>query len=298
MSRRLGVNLSFAVKRWSEPSAWAEIVRSELDLVDVQFTYDLLDPWWPDELRIEEAERVRAASEAAGIRVHSAQGGLAWYTFHGLLSPSPPMREAAKLWWERALDTAARIGASSAGGPLGALTVSSNESGERQQRFEELVEVLSALQVTASRAGLEALLVEPTPLEREIPNTPDEAARLATALANGPIPLRYVLDNGHAMLEPFYGEQASMSQWLERLGPSIGVLHLQNTDRQSDSHWGWPDPRANLDVVEWATKVDEAGLADVPVFIEVIYPFELSDSEVLASMRSTVAHCRKILCPE
>jgi len=43
----LGINLSFAVKRWPEPEAWAGIVRERLGLDQVQFTFDLLDPWRP-----------------------------------------------------------------------------------------------------------------------------------------------------------------------------------------------------------------------------------------------------------
>lgn len=296
MSAPLGVNLAFAVKRWSEPEAWTVLVRDELDITDVQFTYDLLDPWWPDGLRVQEAARVRSAAERTGVRIHSAQVGLAWYTFPGLLSPDPRMRAAARAWWERAIEVAAAIGARAAGGPLGALTViSSADPGERERRFEELLDVLARLQASAARAGLEALLVEPTPLDREIPNSVEEAQRLSTALAGGPVPIRYVLDNGHAILEPFYGPRAGMRSWLEGLGNTIGVLHLQNTDRQSDSHWGWPDTRADLDLAAWVQEVTRAGLADVPVFIEVMYPFELGDSEVLANLRSTVAHCREVL---
>jgi D-erythrulose 1-phosphate 3-epimerase len=296
MSASLGVNLGFASKRWSEPEAWTALVSDELGITDVQFTYDLLDPWWPDAIRTPEAARVRAAAERAGVRIHSAQVGLAWYTFSGLLSPDPSMRANARAWWERAIEVAAAIGARAAGGPLGALTVTSSmDPGERERRFEELVEVLARLQALAARAGLEALLVEPTPLGREIPSSLEEAKRLSAALAQGPVPIKYVLDNGHAMLEPFYGPQASMRPWLAGLGDTIGVLHLQNTDRQSDSHWGWPDARADLSLASWAEEVRRAGLADVPVFIEVMYPFELDDHEVLASLRSTVAHCREAL---
>jgi D-erythrulose 1-phosphate 3-epimerase len=296
MSALFGVNLGFALKRWSEPEAWTAFVRDELGMTEVQFTYDLLDPWWPDPLRAQEAERVRTAAERAGVRIHSAQVGLAWYTFSGLLSPDPSMRANAREWWERAIEVAAAIGARAAGGPLGALTVTSSSApGERERRFEDLVEVLAGLQMSAARAGLEALLVEPTPLGREIPNSVEEAKRLSAALIGGPVPIRYVLDNGHAMLKPFYGPQAGMQPWLAGLGDAIGVLHLQNTDCQSDSHWGWPDSRADLNLASWAEEVDRAGLADVPTFLEVMYPFELSDREVLASLRSTVAYCREAL---
>lgn len=296
MSALLGVNLAFAVKRWPEPEAWTALVRDELDVHDVQFTYDLFDPWWPDELSRQEAARVCAATERAGIRIHSAQIGLAWYTFSGLLSPDEPMRAAARAWWERAIEVAAAIGARAAGGPLGALTVTSSaDPSERERRFAELIDVLAGLQALAARAGLEALLVEPTPLGREIPSSVEDAQRLSAALAGGPVPIRYVLDNGHAMLEPFYGPQAGMRSWLEGLGDAIGLFHLQNTDRQSDSHWGWPDARANLDLAAWAEEVTRVGLANVPVFVEVVYPFELSDGEVLTNMRSTIAHCREVL---
>lgn len=40
-----GINLSFALKRWPEPSAWARIVRDDFGLGLVQFTLDQLDPW-------------------------------------------------------------------------------------------------------------------------------------------------------------------------------------------------------------------------------------------------------------
>jgi D-erythrulose 1-phosphate 3-epimerase len=48
----LGINLSFAVKRWPEPEAWSAFVRDELGLDLVQFSFDLLDPWWPDDLAV------------------------------------------------------------------------------------------------------------------------------------------------------------------------------------------------------------------------------------------------------
>jgi sugar phosphate isomerase/epimerase len=291
-----GVNLAFAIKRWPEPAAWTRVVRDELGLDTVQFTYDLLDPWWPDDVRDRAAAAVRDAAADAGITIHSAQVGLAWYTYAGLLGAEPQLRHLARVWWERAIDVAARLGASAAGGPLGALSVTSEaQPDERQARFAEVVEVLAGLQQRAADAGLSAVLVEPTPLGREIPNTVDEARALADALSDGPVPIRFVIDNGHALLQPFYGAGASLSSWLVGLRGELGVLHLQNTDSQSDSHWGWPDSRGGEDVGQWAREVQAAGAQDVPVFLEVMHPFEWTDESVLTSMRMTVQHCRKVL---
>ena len=82
-----GINLSFAIKRWVEPEVWAEMVSRQLGLRLVQFTYDLLDPWWPSESRKVMAARVRRATADFGIEVESAFSGLANYCFDGLLHP-------------------------------------------------------------------------------------------------------------------------------------------------------------------------------------------------------------------
>jgi hypothetical protein len=61
-----------------------------------------------------------------------------------------------------------------------------------------------------------------------------------------------------------YGPKDNMPEWLNGLGRSIGALHLQNTDFQSDSHWGWPDKRGLFDVAAFAGDVravrDQHGL--------------------------------------
>jgi sugar phosphate isomerase/epimerase len=85
-----------------------------------------------------------------------------------------------------------------------------------------------------------------------------------------------------------------LASWLEPLASHIGVLHLQNTDFESDSHWGWPDPRGLFDVNAFARDVRAVGL-DVPVFLELFDAFEADDEAVLAGVRSSVEHCRRAL---
>ncbi len=289
----LGINLAIATKRWPEPEAWTAFVREELDLDLVQFSYDLLDPWWPERERSREAERVRAAAEAAGVRIHSAQIGFAGYSYNMLLGPDPGQRALGERWWERAIDVAAGIGATAMGGPLGAMSVRS--AADRSERYAELLEVLGRLSERAAAAGLDALLVEPTPLRREIPSTVEEARRLADDLrGRTAVPVAYVLDVGHASYEPLYGSPAPLVPWLEALRDDIGVLHLQNTDFQGDSHWGWPDSRGRFDVRGFAAEVRAVGV-DAPAIIEIVHPFELDDDEMRAHVVSSVAHCRRAL---
>jgi D-erythrulose 1-phosphate 3-epimerase len=289
-----GINLGFAIKRWPQPQEWARVVRERLGLDLVQFSFDLLDPWWPQHRRL--AARAKHAADAHGIRIHSAQVGLAKYTYNGLLHPDPDARAASVEWWRRAIDVAAELGCNAMGGPVGAITVpEAARAGVRERRYEELVDGLVDLGDHARAAGLNALLVEPTPLPREIPSTIEESERLARDVGlRSEVPVRYVLDVGHALYRPLYGE-TPLSDWLLALAPYVGVLHLQNTDFQSDSHWGWPDERGLVDVPAFARDVAEAQLGDVPVFVELFDAFEAADEVVLERVISSVDHCRAAL---
>jgi sugar phosphate isomerase/epimerase len=163
-----------------------------------------------------------------------------------------------------------------------------------EQRYRDLLDAVAELTRFAKAAGLERLQVECTPLAREIPYTVAQSHRFLNDLERHcAVPVTLLVDVGHALYQPLYGPQARMPEWLRGLGRSIGAFHLQNTDFQSDSHWGWPDKRGLFDVANFAKEVREAGLDDVPAFIEIIYPFELADELVLKSIMSTVAHCQR-----
>jgi len=289
----VGVNLCFAIKRWPEPEQWARIVREELGVASVQFTMDLIDPWWPADLRAAMAARARSEAGARGIAIHSVQIGLAGYTYNGLLHPDPAARGIAEDWWRRSIDMASELGARAVGGPVGALSVADAASPERRAAlYDEVVARLGHLAGHAAEAGLEALLVEPTPLPREIPSTVAEARQLVADTTGGAVPILFVLDVGHALYRPLYGEDASLVPWLSELRDAIGVLHLQNHDYRADAHWGWPDPRGAYDPAGFFREVRDAGLEDVPVFIEVFSPFEQADDEILPLIRSSLAACR------
>src|SRR5207237_4301427 len=139
-----GINLGFAIKRWPQPEEWAAVVREQLELDLVQFSFDLLDPWWPEHRRL--AARAKAAADEHGIRVHSAQVGLAKYTYNGLLHPDPDARAASVEWWRMAIDVAVELGCEAMGGPLGAITVpEAARPGVRERRYDELLETMARL---------------------------------------------------------------------------------------------------------------------------------------------------------
>jgi D-erythrulose 1-phosphate 3-epimerase len=288
---RIGINLSFTVKRWIEPEAWADHVSGfGLDLI--QFSFDLIDPLWPASLRSSLAKSHREAAESRGIEIHSAFVGLACYTYNNLLHPLPEGREAAKLWWRGAIETAVELGTSRVGGPLGGMSVrDANDPSKRQERLEVLRSDVLELLDYAQSHGLQEFVIEPVPLTRETPHTVAEARALLADLQHS-VPVKFCVDIGHALYKPLYGAQASLEPWLN-MDDSLSLLHLQQTDGLSDSHWGLGDPRGIVKLEEVKDQLNAHKLTNLPVILEVFYAFEASDEFVLADVRSSVAQMQK-----
>ncbi|MEK7408643.1 MAG: TIM barrel protein [Acidobacteriota bacterium] len=271
---KLGINLSFAIKRWQEPDVWARLVRETLGLRLVQFTYDLLDPFSPETLRRILAAKVRQAARDWDLEIESAFSGLAGYCSSGLLHPERAARRVALEWWKRSVETAAEIGASAAGGALGAMSVAAAaDPARRNDLYREMLDAVEEISRVAGAHGLERLLIEATPVPREIPWSIEQAARLMTDLnARCAVPVQSLIDVGHALYQPLYGPQAGQAEWLGGLGPHSG---------------------GRFDLAAFAAQVRAAGLADCPAYLEVFYPFEMADDAVLANVASSVLHCRR-----
>lgn len=295
---RFGTNLSFAVKRWVEPESWARVVRHELGLDLVQFSFDIVDPWWPVELRAALAKRIRQAAAAEGITVHSAFVGLAHYTYNQLLHPLPEGREAALRWYRNAIDFGADLEVECIGGPAGALSAddAANETTSRA-RYEWFLDALSDLSEHAARRGLKALLIEPTPLDREFPWTIDGARQLQADLeGRTAVPIEWCFDWGHAIYKPLYGKAADDTlAWLKALAPHIGQIQLQQSDGELDRHWGFTHTEGIVDPHRVRSELEAAGLEDKPIFLEVFYPFEWTNEQVLADMKATMGVLKPVL---
>ncbi|GAA3742327.1 sugar phosphate isomerase/epimerase [Plantactinospora mayteni] len=288
----LGINLCFAVKRYLEPHAWARFVREDLGLSVVQFTFDLADPWWPADDRARIVEQVRKAADDWQLTIHSAFVGLAHYVPAGLLDPDPDARRLAITWWTRAAFMAGELGATAVGGPLGTMSVrDAADFVHREQRYRDLLDALDVIGGQVRQAGLDHLLIEPTPIAREIPHNVAQCKQLAADLHERGVPFGFAVDTGHTVYEPLYGPNANVGDWLDALASDTKLIHLDNTDRQGDPHWGWPHERGRFDVADFAARLDVAGLADIPVMLEIYPRFEDDDDQVRATLLSSVAHC-------
>ncbi len=287
-----GVNLSFCFKRWVTPELWAPLVSEDLGLELVQFSFDLVDPTWPDNLLAGLARDIRNRTQAAGVTVHSAFIGLAHYTFNQLLHPDPAVRDVAEAWLRRAYAFAASAGTLRVGGPLGA--IASRRDGREAESlpradYEDLVVRMRRLADAAKAEGLVELYVEPTPMRREWPWTVAQALKMADDVADAAVPWKFCVDWGHGTFEPLYGRyRAGMTDWYELLGDRIGVIHLQQSDFQYDRHWDFTEP-GRVDPRAAAALQRANGLEATPAFLEAFYPFERDDASVLEAMKRSAA---------
>lgn len=290
-----GINLGFCVKRWVTPELWTRVVRERLGLDLVQFSFDLVDPMWPDAIVDRHAAALRREAEAAGITLHSAFIGLAHYTFNQLLHPDPAVRDYAEYWLGRAYRFAALAGIPRVGGPLGALAArldGSEADALDEADYAELVTRMRRLGERASAEGLTELYVEPTPLRREWPWSIAQARRMMTDVADSAVPWRLCVDWGHGTFEPLYGPgHGAMEPWFRELTDVITTVHIQQTDFRLDRHWDFTVP-GKVDPVDAAALLRRTGIAPAPVFLEVFYPFEEDSRSILAALETSCARLR------
>ncbi len=293
----IGINLCFALKRLTEPEAWAEFVRADLGLDTVQFTFDLLDPWWPETQRRALIRRTRVAADACGLAIGSANVGLAHYVPSGLLDPDPAARAIARRWWRRACDVTGELGATAVGGPLGTLSVrDATDPAARAERYRDLLDSIEAITGHAVTAGIREFLIEPTPLAREIPSTITECQRLLADLQGRcPIPVGFTLDIGSAVFEPLHDPVASAASWIRSLGASIRMLRVNNTDRLGNPQWGWPHEQGRTDLASIVASIRAAGLDDIPAILEVYPRLEEDEEKVRHKLVRSVAYCHQHL---
>jgi sugar phosphate isomerase/epimerase len=286
----LGINLGFCVKRWVTPELWAPVVRERLGLDLVQFSFDLVDPMWPDAVLDRHAAAIRVATAEHGIEIHSAFIGLAHYTFNQLLHPDPDVRDYAELWLGRAYRFAAIAGIPRVGGPLGA--VAARVDGAEPDAipvadYDDLIARMGRLAARAAAEGLAELYVEPTPLRREWPWTIDQAKQMMADVTGTTVPWRICPDWGHGTFTPLYGaDHGGMEPWFRELADFITAVHIQQTDFALDRHWDFTEPGA-VDPAAAAALLRGTGLADRPVFLEVFYPFERDDLSILKALEAT-----------
>ncbi|HYZ80999.1 MAG TPA: sugar phosphate isomerase/epimerase [Solirubrobacteraceae bacterium] len=290
-----GINNCFAVKRWPVPDEWARVVREELGVDVVQHCLDLTDL---EGDVVAEAQAVRTACAAAGLRLHSVFTGLVAYSANLMLAPETAERQRGLDLWSRAIVFAARAGAVSAGGHVGSLSRPDADDRERRElRWSELRVRLADLSRFAMRQGLEALLVENMACDREPCRIAEIESLVAPAVAQHAA-ITLCLDVGHQCVPGAVGDDADPYAWLRRLGAHTTVVHLQQSDADADHHWPFTkefNARGRIRAESVLDALAASGAQEVALMLEVVPPFEADDACVLRELRESVLYWQAAL---
>jgi sugar phosphate isomerase/epimerase len=298
MRLRLGINTCFAVKRWPRPDDWASIVRDRLDLTLVQHSLDLV-PGDVSPARLEdEAAALTGAVAAHGLELHSTFTGLAAYSSNLLLAPGAADRQAAIAWYRTIIGLTRAVHGRAAGGHVGCFSVPDwRDPARRTELWDELRDSLAELASEARDAGLDYLMVENLAVARE----PSTMAMIRDLLTEGDerrVPIRLCLDIGHMCVPGTSGADRDPYAWLRELGQAAPLVQLQQSDAQGDHHWPFTERynavgRISADRV--IDELEEGGVSETALLLEVIPPFEQPDDAVLDDLARSVDYWREAL---
>lgn len=293
---KLGLNVSFAVKRWMEPEILAKICKEDFKVEHIQFSWDFIDPWWSREARDKIAKQYKEAFKNFGLIIDSNFAGLSAYTFPHFLGPLKEQRDLALEYFKKAIDVSLILGTTVIGSPVGGMSnrVSNNEV-LREEAYKEMLEYLYILAEYGAKEGLSEIQIEATPLITEFPHSPKASIKLMEDLKESAIPYKLLIDWGHALFKPLLKEEADIDLWFEKCKEYIGGIHLQQTDGLYDRHWDFTDPNGIITPEKILESTKKAGLDDVYQYLEVITIYEEKDETVFENMKKTMEYLHEKL---
>ena len=269
MGYRLGINLGFAINKYTEPEEWCRIVAEELGLSHVQFVADLLNPFLPEEYINAQIKRIQESAGQYGICIESLFTS-AFTRVNHLMNPDAELRRIWLNWFKRFLDIGSRLGAKNLGSHFGILTFKDyDDLARREFIIEEGVKGWQELSFHAKELGYDCLIFEPMSVPREMGNTVEETLALLDRVnAHCGVPMRVCLDVGHAP----HPAQRDPYPWIEQLAPVSPVIHLQQTVLHKSNHAPFTEEANRTGLIEGQRVMDcikKSGCTDTLLAFEI-----------------------------
>lgn len=303
MEWELGISTNFTIKRWSDPEEWVRLVKDELGINLIQFSFDQFDPRSHPESLAAYCYRVQNACAKYGVSIHSTFTGLAIYPHNLLMHPLWEGRRDGVDWFEKAFGMTKALGANAIGGPYGGMDLPSYRSDSRREEIIRMAEeTFVYLLGQAPRFGIDTFYWEQTPILREGPvgmaetichlehinaiRHPDSAA------------FALCLDVGHAISPDAAETDKDPYQWLEKLTPYAPIIHLQQTDGLYDRHWPFTPEYNEIGIIDGDRVLEairKSSVNEMLLLIEVGHPFEAQDDKVLDDLKSSVTYWQEAL---
>jgi sugar phosphate isomerase/epimerase len=298
----LGVNNCFAIGRYPEPQAWLGIVKNELDLEHVQFSYDLLDPVIvDDDVFVRKSLEIKKLADAMGVSIDTAVTGEVVHKFNCLLEPDPEIRSCYMRWFERMVRGAALLGAEGSGVYLGTLSQRDHENHERRAHLiEQLLQEITHLTSVARESSQQYFLWEPMSIPREVPCTIDETKHMIErANEHAHVPVRLCLDVGHGYIRSGDPRDSDAYAWIRELGHLSPVVHMQQTDGKGSRHWPFTEEYNRIGVIEPErifSAIEDTGIEKTIIIFEFFYSAHaIPDESAVDNLKKSVEYWQKAL---
>lgn len=298
---KLGVDLSFAKKRWPEPEAWLDIVKNKFGLKYVEFDTDFLDPFFVSEPTLSDvASEIKSLAEEYGVEIHNYFTGAMTHCVNLISHPDERMRRDGVRWCEEAIKLATKLGTRGIGGHFDTISSRDLDNPERYQMLiDNLVTTFHQLSEIAKQQGQEFILWEQLYAPSEVPYTIGQTKELMPQLNDGAsVPIPLVIDLGHMCCQnfPHEPEDEDPYEWLRQLGSQTLVVHLQQCNGTGSCHWPFTKEYNKAGIIE-AEKVieaiNESGAQEMYLFFEIFFSLSQNDQQVLDEMAESVEYWRQ-----
>lgn len=303
MNIQFGISTGFTIKRWTQPSEWVRLVKEDLRLDVVQFSFDQLDPRSSNDFIHKYCELVRNECKKYEVKIHSTFTGLSIYSHNLLYHPLKEGRLDGVDWFEKAFAITEKLGCNATGGPIGGMDVATflSES-ERNISKRNAEQSLIQLLQTAEKYGIEHFYWEATPVEREGVITIDETRafieKINKIAGNNAATFSLCFDVGHSTNPTLSNEEKNPFTWIKSLHDHIPVIHLQQSDGYLDRHWPFTEKynqKGNINPIDLLEAIKKTGKEEIVLLLEIGHPFEEDDQIVLKEIKESVAFWKEEL---
>ena len=298
----LGINNCFAIGRYPETEEWLNIVKNELELNNVQFSFDLLDPIIMEhDVFTHNCKQIKKEADSYGVSIDTAITGEVPHKSNALLDPDPAKRNCYLKWYEKLMYGAGLMGAEASGVYMGTMSKKDNENPTRRNfLIQVLMEEISHLTSIAKACGHDYFLWEPMSVPREIPCTINETKKLIERVnKTSHIPVMLCLDVGHGYINSGDPRDANAYEWLKEFKNISPVIHMQQTDGKGSRHWPFSDEYNKMGIIipeKIFEIIEESELDKVMIAFEFFYSAHaISEESALENLKISVDYWKKAI---
>lgn len=297
MEIRFGISTGFAINRYVEPEDWTRIVAEDLGLNLVQFTADLLNPWYPEDIVNREAEKIRNNCEKYKIRIETTFTSQFTRVNH-LLHPDKEIRLLWFDWFKRFFRLSAYLGAEGSGSHFGIMTHRDwNNVNIRDQRLREGVELWRKLAEFGAEVGLQYLIWEPMSVPREIGETIESTEKIQNLCKDGfSIPLLLCYDVDHGDITSPNPCDTDPHFWIHHFGNQIRVIHLKQSLQDKGGHYPFTEEynrKGKIHPTQILDAIQQSNIETCSLILEISHrernPY---DQQVIQDLKQSVEYWR------